>query len=140
MHSMNINKDFMEQQEVRKQIPNDHLANERTLLAWVRTGIGIMAFGFVVVKFSLFINQLAAMVGRKDIATAQHGYSGFVGISLVVLGALSLVLSFVKYKQTEAQLLQNRYKTNSTLIFTLILAIFVMSLFLIWYLIQNIRQ
>lgn len=130
----------MEQQEIRKQIPNDHLANERTLLAWVRTGVGIMAFGFVVVKFSLFTNQLAAMVGRKDIAATRHGYSGFIGISLVVLGALSLVLSFIKYRQTEAQLLQNRYKTNSTLIFMLILAIFVMSIFLIWYLILNISQ
>ena len=34
----------------------DHLANERTFLAWIRTSIGIMAFGFVVVKFSLFLN------------------------------------------------------------------------------------
>jgi putative membrane protein len=34
---------------------NDHLANERTFLAWIRTGIGIMGFGFVVVKFSKLI-------------------------------------------------------------------------------------
>ena len=37
---------------------NDHLANERTFLAWLRTGIGVMAFGFVVVKFSLFFETI----------------------------------------------------------------------------------
>lgn len=39
--------------------PSDHLANERTFLAWVRTSIALMGFGFVVVKFSLFIKQLS---------------------------------------------------------------------------------
>ena len=38
---------------------NDHLANERTYLAWLRAGIGVMAFGFVVVKFSLFLKQFS---------------------------------------------------------------------------------
>jgi putative membrane protein len=34
---------------------SDHAANERTFLAWVRTAIAIMAFGFVVTKFDLFL-------------------------------------------------------------------------------------
>ena len=42
--------------DIKEHKPNDHLANERTYLAWVRTGVGIMAFGFVVVKFSLFLS------------------------------------------------------------------------------------
>ena len=37
----------------------DHLANERTFLAWIRTSIGIMAFGFVVQKFALFMRQVS---------------------------------------------------------------------------------
>ena len=35
-----------------------HIANERTFLAWIRTSIGVMAFGFVVEKFALFIKQM----------------------------------------------------------------------------------
>ena len=50
-----------------KQNASDHLANERTLLAWVRTCIGIMAFGFVVVKFSLFIKQISLVLGKDTI-------------------------------------------------------------------------
>lgn len=45
----------MEKINIKKNT-RDHLANERTLLAWVRTSIGIMAFGFVVFEFSLFIS------------------------------------------------------------------------------------
>nr|WP_169818738.1 DUF202 domain-containing protein [Niabella ginsenosidivorans] len=49
----------MEANKNSKAGASDHLANERTFLAWIRTSIGIMGFGFVVVKFSLFIRQLA---------------------------------------------------------------------------------
>ena len=45
---------------------NDHLANERTFLAWLRTGIGVMVFGFVVVKFSLFLKQFLHMFGKQN--------------------------------------------------------------------------
>jgi putative membrane protein len=44
-----------------------HMANERTFLAWIRTSIGIMAFGFVVEKFALFIKQMSLILGKADI-------------------------------------------------------------------------
>ena len=47
----------MEEKVLEKPRVADHLANERTFLAWIRTSIGIMGFGFVVVKFSRFICQ-----------------------------------------------------------------------------------
>ena len=62
--------------------PTDHLANERTFLAWVRTSIGIMAFGFVVVKFSLFVKQISLILGKEQIVHTK-GYSGMIGIALV---------------------------------------------------------
>lgn len=43
----------------------DHMANERTFLAWIRTSIGIMAFGFVVEKFALFIKQITLLLGES---------------------------------------------------------------------------
>ena len=39
------------------------MANERTFLAWIRTSIGIMAFGFVVEKFALFLKQVSYLLG-----------------------------------------------------------------------------
>jgi putative membrane protein len=51
-----------------------HLANERTFLAWIRTSVGLMAFGFVVVKFSLFVKQISLLIGGGDVVQ-NRGYS-----------------------------------------------------------------
>lgn len=54
------------------------MANERTFLAWIRTSIGIMAFGFVVEKFALFIKKMGYFFERSNIhetAPTSVGYS-----------------------------------------------------------------
>lgn len=67
------------------------LAAERTLLAWVRTGLGLMGFGFVVARFGLFLRELAAV---HQTATAPHtGMSLGIGVALVVLGVSVAVLA-----------------------------------------------
>ena len=129
-------QDHRQPDKIKKQDARFHLANERTLLAWIRTSIGIMAFGFVVVKFSLFLKQLAFLIG-KDIATPTGGYSAVIGILLVGMGAIVLLLAYVKYKQTERKLLDDSYQPSSKLAFTLTATILVMSVLLIIYLIEN---
>ena len=94
--------------------PTDHLANERTFLAWIRTSIAIMAFGFVVVKFALFVKQIVIIAGdRRDLlALPIHGHSGILGLTLVIIGVLMALLSFIRYKRVEQQLLQQHLYTN----------------------------
>ena len=122
-------------EEVKKYgSPNDHLANERTFLAWVRTSIGIMAFGFVVVKFSLFVKQLTLLLGTTTVLQGR-GYSAIVGIVLVAVGALTTVLSYGRYRQTEKQLNKGVYVHSSGLLVVLTAFIFFISLLLIAYLI-----
>jgi putative membrane protein len=121
----------MEQQNV-----TNHLANERTFLAWVRTGIGIMAFGFVVVKFSLFVKQLTLLLG-KEYLIHQKGYSATVGIVLVAVGSLTSILAYIRYKATEKQINNNEYVNSSFLISILTAFIFLISAFLIIYLIDS---
>ena len=63
-----------------------HQANERTMLAWVRTGIALMAFGFAIARFGLFLRQIAT------ISHMQHAPllgSSMVGLALVALGMLT---------------------------------------------------
>ncbi|MFZ2322216.1 MAG: DUF202 domain-containing protein [Ignavibacteriaceae bacterium] len=121
-----------------KQTTNirEHLANERTFLAWMRTSIGIMAFGFVVVKFALFVKQISMMLGKENLIHST-GYSGIVGIILVSVGTVTAILSFIKYKRTEKQLNEGNYKYSSLLITLLTVFIFLISLFLIVYLIKS---
>lgn len=121
----------------RKQDAREHLANERTLLAWIRTSIGIMAFGFVVVKFSLFIKQISLLIGENIPLPPQHRYSSMIGILLVIVGAVVLSFSYIKYKQTEKQLNDEAFKSSSKLIFSLIIVIFLISILLILYLLEN---
>ena len=117
---------------------SDHLANERTFLAWIRTAIAAMGFGFVVVKFSLFVKQLSLVFTDKPIVSSGRGYSGAIGISLVCLGALIAVLSFLRYKRIEKSLKNNEFYPSSRLIVILMLAILFGGFFLVLYLLPNI--
>ena len=116
---------------------SDHLANERTFLAWMRTSIGIMAFGFVVVKFSLFVKQISLILGKENVIHSK-GYSGIVGIILVAVGTITAVLSYMRYRRSEKQLNEGYYRHSSLLITVLTAFIFLVSVFLIVYLIDSI--
>lgn len=115
---------------------NDHLANERTYLAWIRTSLGIMVFGFVVVKFTLFIKQIPVLLG-KEVLIQQNGYSAFLGIVIVLVGTITAILSYIRYKRTEKQLREGLYEHSSRLITILTGFILLVSVFLLAYLIQS---
>ncbi|PZF71889.1 YidH family protein [Taibaiella soli] len=119
-----------------KSNASDHLANERTFLAWIRTSIGIMGFGFIVVKFTLFIRQIATVMGLRA-TVPQTGYSHTIGILLVALGGLTILFSYIRYMTTKKQLDQNNYY-HSTLFIKIVTAlIFLISLALIVYLLKT---
>ncbi len=119
-----------------KKNTTDHLANERTFLAWVRTSIGIMAFGFVVMKFSLFMKQLSLIMGKPNVIQTG-GYSSIIGIVLVAAGAITTLLAFIRYKKTEKEITLSDYKNSSLLINLLAGFIFLASIFLIFYLLRS---
>ncbi len=116
-----------------KKMINEHMANERTFLSWVRTGIGIMVFGFVIVKFSLFINQLPSdFFQNSDIP--KNGFTVFIGIALVFTGALTILISYWKYRQTHKLLQKGEYLYSTLLVTILTVTIFLMSMIIIAYL------
>jgi putative membrane protein len=82
--------------------PRVYFAAERTLLAWVRTGLAMMGFGFVVARFGLFLRELAAV---RDVSP-QHGsgLSLWVGTTLVILGVAVNVAAAVKHWRTVRRL------------------------------------
>ena len=75
--------------------PRVRFAAERTLLAWIRTGLAMMGFGFVVARFGLFL---------REIATSEHirtplstGISLWIGVALVTLGVSVNFLAAVQH-------------------------------------------
>jgi putative membrane protein len=77
--------------------PRIYFAAERTLLAWVRTGLAMMGFGFVVARFGLFLQELAAASGVEH---RPSGLSLWVGTTLVVLGVAINVAAAGKHWRT----------------------------------------
>ena len=135
-----ILKKYTMEPEKRKPNPADYLANERTFLAWVRTSIGIMAFGFVVVKFSLFVKQLSLMLEIDDtpeMATTHAHYSAIIGIILVVLGIVAIVMSYLSYRSTNKQLAEGVYQHSGVYVSLLTALIFLLSMLLVAYLIKT---
>ena len=77
------------------QTPNpdlrDLLAAERTFLAWIRTGLALMGFGFVVARFGLFLQQLQLV--QHVSAAPTYGLSLWFGTALIAVGVVVFVLS-----------------------------------------------
>jgi putative membrane protein len=80
--------------------PRILFAAERTLLAWNRTSISLMAFGFVVERFELFLE----IIKREEIKVFQRHISFFVGISFILLAAFMALYSIWQHKRTLAQI------------------------------------
>jgi putative membrane protein len=117
--------------------PADYLANERTFLAWIRTSIAIMGFGFVIVKFAVFIRQVSLMMGT-NVTMPQNRSSAIVGIVMVILGAIMAGFSYFQYNQIEKRLHQNEYYSSKNLSLLVTLALVVAAVLLVYYLLKNI--
>ena len=129
-----LSSSMTEPQEKKRPTPTESLANERTFLAWIRTGIAIMAFGFVAVKFSLFVDQIALLADGK-IVLPNSGFSYKAGIALVVLAILIAVLAFLRYRQVERQLFEGRYASGIVLTLLLTICLVFVGLLLLVYLV-----
>jgi uncharacterized membrane protein YidH (DUF202 family) len=119
----------------------DHMANERTFLAWIRTSIGIMAFGFVVEKFALFVKKLSYFLGKPGVSEAapsSEGYSSIFGIVLVAMGALMGLLAFVRYKKVEREIEEDTYKPSVILDILVAMGILAIGIFLVIYMIHSL--
>lgn len=115
----------------------DHLANERTFLAWIRTAIAIMAFGFVVVKFALFVRQVSLVMGAGAGLPDQRS-SAAIGIFLVVLGAVVSLLAFFRYRHIERLLESRGFFPSKRLSLLITVAIVICGLLLVWYLLPRL--
>lgn len=77
--------------------PRVYFSAERTFLSWVRTGLALMGFGFVVARFGLFMRELAAVRGAP---LSGSGFSSRFGVGLIVLGVLLTGASAIEHVAT----------------------------------------
>ena len=78
----------------------DHAANERTFLAWVRTAVAVMAFGFIVEKFDLFLELAAPSLVGRTLSVRGQTFGNIAGLALIVLGTAMIVVAAVRFLAT----------------------------------------
>lgn len=78
--------------------PRVFFAAERTLLAWVRSGLTVMALGFVVARFGLFLELISASGGASAAGRHHHWLSSVLGIVLVVVGAVTILAALQNHR------------------------------------------
>jgi putative membrane protein len=85
----------------------NHLANERTFLAWVRTSVAIVVFGFAIGRFAIALHQLAAFQGHP---TKTTGVSVWMGMTSILAGVAMAIAGLARYRKTRALLEQGKFE------------------------------
>jgi inner membrane protein YidH len=79
---------------------SDHAANERTFLAWVRTAIAVMAFGFVIERFDLVLQVVAPQVAQRQISPHGQMFANAAGLAFIAIGVAMIALAGVRFVRT----------------------------------------
>ena len=85
----------------------DHLANERTFLAWVRTSVAVVVFGFAIGRFAVAMRQLTAFQGP---APKAAGFSVWMGTISILAGVVMVVAGLSRYRKTRRQLDEGKFE------------------------------
>ena len=80
---------------------SDHLANERTFLAWIRTSISVVVFGFVVAKFGITLRELLSVQNRS---AQESGMSLAIGLAFMLFGVFLSLAALLRYRNTRRRL------------------------------------
>jgi putative membrane protein len=91
---------------------SDHAANERTFLAWVRTAIAIMAFGFLIERFDLFLKYAVPQMAQPQSAPHGQAFANAAGLAFIVLGVAMIVIAGWRFVRT-AKDIENEAEVRS---------------------------
>ncbi len=111
----------------------DHLANERTFLAWTRTGVATIVFGFAVGRFSIALQELVQFQGKP---APTPGLTAWLGMISIIFGVLLIFAGLMRYRKTRVQIETDSFEPAGVLIdlISVLLAVFglVLAGYLAW--------
>jgi len=114
---------------------SDHAANERTFLAWVRTAIAVMAFGFLIEKFDIFLAYMALGDQSRAVPLRGQKFANDAGLAFILLGVGMILIAAARYFRIARNIDRRETVPSSGLRFDLTLAglLFLLGLSLFLY-------
>lgn len=119
----------------------DHAANERTFLAWIRTGLAVVAFGFFLVKLNLLVDAVGdGTLPRlaEDAGTFVANAARYVGLAMVVIGVAVIARSSTGFERTRRAIDSDEViriphsRVESLLSAALTIAVVIFCIYLVW--------
>jgi len=127
----------MSKRATHREVPeahraSEHLDNERTFLAWVRTDVALISLGFVIARISPTLGAVGATNASRVFASTTS-----VGIVLIAFGALVTVLAALRYDQVNRQIEAGMVKTDRGLVWIVTLIITLISVAAVAYMVMR---
>jgi putative membrane protein len=117
-----------------------HLANERTFLSWLRTSIALIGLGFIVARFGLFLREFGLVVKNTSnnnpaaVSLFGHYQSSLIGISIIILGIALILLALRNYLTTRSYIEKGFYIPSNFNIVAASLSLVFLGILIIVYL------
>jgi putative membrane protein len=117
-----------------------HLANERTFLSWLRTSIALIGLGFIVARFGLFLREFGLVVKNTSnnnpaaVSLFGHYQSSLIGISIIILGIALILVALRNYLTTRSYIEKGFYIPSNFNIFAASLSLVFLGILIIVYL------
>jgi putative membrane protein len=106
----------------------EHQANERTFLAWLRTSIALIGFGFAIARFGMFLRQITFVMTEEFAAVDPVFNSQVLGAGLVVFGIIVIAIAAWRYNQVFWQIERGDYRPNRWVIWVMTIVVIILGL------------
>lgn len=129
------NAQIDEKRKERNTQISNHLANERTFLAWIRTGLATISIGFVVARFGLFLRELG--LKSEPIPDTSLHYSMVFGVGLSITGVVAIIIALLNFLQVRHDIEQNTFHSRISYIIILTVLAVLIGILLSFYLLLS---
>jgi putative membrane protein len=101
---------------------SDHAANERTFLAWVRTAIAVMAFGFLIERFDIFLAVMTSGARSRAVTLGEHKFANDTGLAFILIGVAMIVVAAIRFFRIGRQIDDTKTFSGSGALYDFVMA------------------